>query len=253
MKTHASFKVPENLDLKVWRYIDFTKYVSMLSTSSLFFVRADMLDDKFEGTLPKKNIENRDLFYQNVSKQFGANGDGLEFRKKLNISLRRAAGISCWQLSEFESAALWKLYLKSNEGVAIQTTFSKLSEAVDLVVPDEIYTGLVRYTDYDTDEIDEEMVFDRFLIKRQSFDFEKEVRSMFLRLEARNTANAEERFENVVTPGETIRVDLGFLIESVVISPYADDWFFELVKSVTIKYGYTFPVIESKLKETPAY
>ena len=37
--------------------MDFTKYVSLLSTSSLFFVRADQFEDKFEGAATKLEKE----------------------------------------------------------------------------------------------------------------------------------------------------------------------------------------------------
>ena len=43
---HVYSKLPyekPELNTKLWRYMDFTKYVSMLSSSSLFFARADTL------------------------------------------------------------------------------------------------------------------------------------------------------------------------------------------------------------------
>lgn len=42
------YEVPDK-DSRLWRYMDFTKYVSMLSTSGLYFSRADSFDDHFEG------------------------------------------------------------------------------------------------------------------------------------------------------------------------------------------------------------
>ena len=49
---HVYSKLPyekPELNTKLWRYMDFTKYVSMLSSSSLFFARADTFDDFYEG------------------------------------------------------------------------------------------------------------------------------------------------------------------------------------------------------------
>ena len=40
-------------DAVLWRYMDFTKFVSLLEKSSLFFARADKLEDPFEGYLPR--------------------------------------------------------------------------------------------------------------------------------------------------------------------------------------------------------
>jgi hypothetical protein len=38
---------------KIWRYMDFTKFISVLDTQTLFFSRIDLLGDKFEGSVPK--------------------------------------------------------------------------------------------------------------------------------------------------------------------------------------------------------
>ena len=43
--------IPPPVDAALWRYISFTKFVSLLAKNALFFVRADRLDDRFEGTL----------------------------------------------------------------------------------------------------------------------------------------------------------------------------------------------------------
>ena len=43
----------------IWRYKDLAKFVSMLQTSSLYFPRADLLDDPHEGALPRKTVEKR--------------------------------------------------------------------------------------------------------------------------------------------------------------------------------------------------
>ena len=45
-------------------------------------------------------------------------------RRKKN---REEFAINCWHLNDHESAAMWKLYLKSNEGIVIQSTFTNLN------------------------------------------------------------------------------------------------------------------------------
>jgi hypothetical protein len=37
-------------ETRVWRYMDFVKFVAMLEHGGLYFSRADLLDDPFEGT-----------------------------------------------------------------------------------------------------------------------------------------------------------------------------------------------------------
>ena len=41
----------------LWRYMDFTRFLSMLDKGALFFARVDKLGDPFEGALPRANIE----------------------------------------------------------------------------------------------------------------------------------------------------------------------------------------------------
>ena len=40
---------------------------------------------------------------------------------------RDCTAVNCWHINEHESAAMWDLYLKSNEGIAIQSTYQKLA------------------------------------------------------------------------------------------------------------------------------
>ena len=73
-KEHPSFDSPPD-NAVLWRYIDFTKFVSLLDRKALFFVRADKLGDPFEGTLPDANVKALTEFYdtlpENRSKETG--------------------------------------------------------------------------------------------------------------------------------------------------------------------------------------
>ena len=53
------FHNPPPADTILWRYMDFTKFVSLLEKRSLFFARADKLGDPFEGATPINNIKAR--------------------------------------------------------------------------------------------------------------------------------------------------------------------------------------------------
>ena len=43
------FRKPKDLNSHIWRYMSFTKFVSILSRNELFFPQADKLEDTFEG------------------------------------------------------------------------------------------------------------------------------------------------------------------------------------------------------------
>ena len=61
------FHDPPPSDAILWRYMDFTKFVALLEMRALFFARSDKLNDPFEGSLPKRNIEAR---YTNLHPEF---------------------------------------------------------------------------------------------------------------------------------------------------------------------------------------
>ena len=53
-KEHNSFESIDD-NKKIWRYMDFTKFIDILENEALFFTRSDRFEDKFEGTLPIAN------------------------------------------------------------------------------------------------------------------------------------------------------------------------------------------------------
>ncbi len=53
---NAFFNSPP-MDAVLWKYLDFTKFVSLLDKNTLFFVRADKLGDPFEGSYSRMNIK----------------------------------------------------------------------------------------------------------------------------------------------------------------------------------------------------
>src|SRR4051812_7320569 len=57
---HESFDFPKNLRSKIWRYIEFSKYIAMLESQSLYFCRADQLGEAFEGSVPGGTVKNLD-------------------------------------------------------------------------------------------------------------------------------------------------------------------------------------------------
>ena len=46
------FKAPTDHDLPLWKYLDFTKFVSLINSGALYFARANQLLDPYEGSYP---------------------------------------------------------------------------------------------------------------------------------------------------------------------------------------------------------
>lgn len=249
-KEHTSFTSIDDNN-KLWRYMDFSKFIDILENNSLFFTRADKFEDKFEGSYPKGNKiewEKRQRGkYDDNFKEF-INWQSLVIKK-----LRKYTCISCWHANEFESDAMWKLYSQSNEAIAIQSSFGRLKKSFD----DEsknVYIGKVNYIDYDKECINESCLYNFVLNKRKSFIHEQEVRAVvgladFTQIKRPNCDLKE-------TPpdfGVNINVNLEELVEKIYISPLAPKWFADLVKKVIKRYGYDFEVNYSKLKENEEF
>lgn len=75
-------------------------------------------------------------------------------------------------MSEYESAAMWDLYLKSNEGIAIQTDYTSLFNILNNSDKD-IYLTKVVYSDYDETEFPITNLFYPYVHKRTSFSHEQ--------------------------------------------------------------------------------
>lgn len=239
---YTLFMSPENLDVRVWRYMDFTKFVSMLERRSLFLPVVEKLNDPFEGSYARANEVMRPLVYRHIKNEFNLSAGEMVQR------LRSFVAASCWHSNDHESAAMWKLYARTDEAVCVQTTFRKLRDAMGT----NARVGMVRYVDYETDWIPESNPLAPFLYKRKSFEHEHEVRALI------PPANIAEILRSpgveANKPGEWVPVDIAQTIERVFIAPNAPDWFLELVQQVTNRYEQgAVPVVRSALAREPFY
>ena len=83
---HPSFHLPTNPSAKIWRYMDFTKFVSLLETNALYFPRIDQLAILMS------------LHCGSKLKRFPPFIDPL-------IGIGQTIYASCWHCNEYESAA----------------------------------------------------------------------------------------------------------------------------------------------------
>lgn len=229
--------------------MDFTKFVDLMDTQELFFPRADNLGDPFEGSLPirsanyRKYVIDRLVDQEKIKKEYKG---AASLQKDAESALKEMA-VSCWHMNDHESAAMWKLYLKSDEGIAIQSTYSNLVKVLD-VSPISINIGCVNYIDYETQSINFGDAFAPYVNKRKSFEHEKELRAVIW---VKGYGNLE--LCGPLIDGIRVKVSLNDLIERIYIAPNSPDWILGLVQSVAGKYEISKNVIRSKLDERPVY
>ena len=145
---------------------------------------------------------------------------------------------------------MWNLYLKSNEGVAIQTTFENIKECFNQI-NENIYIGTVRYIDYDSDifSSDKSFAFNflrAFLHKRKSYSHENEYRAIIW-----DNGSSELKMLASNESGIYIPVDLNILIEKIIVIPDSEEWFIELVTEMMVIYKLNKEVVRSVLDEKP--
>ena len=248
-----SFRLPTNKDIPIWRYMDLAKYLSMLNSQGLFFPRATLLGDQFEGSAPRMIVFSREYIQANKATD-PALADWKDVPDTIFDQMRAMTKdsvqnylVSCWHMSEHESAAMWKLYSSSNESVCVRSTYRRLR----LCLPQCVFVGEVNYIDYDTQSFPARQMFNYIMHKRLSFSHERELRAIFWE---RSGDPESQPYKSKIEPsGLPIEVELPSLIEQVYVNPTAAPWFAKLVTDMTAKCGFSFPVSQSALASAPLY
>ena len=250
VEDHPIFIAPEDENIKIWRYLDFTKLISLLDTRRLFFTRTDKFNDPFEGSYPRLNVEARKYVSEDIpdeSKQIYL--DAMNNIKGINEQWPRYVALSCWHMNKFESAAMWSLYLKSNEGIAVQSTYIRLKKSI--IDNEKVFLGIVSYIDYDKDHIKGGNILGPFVHKRKSFEHERELRALVIKWP---TETGSLNFdEETIIGGVPIKVDIEELTEKIYVAPNAPKWFAKLVRTAIKRYGYDIEVIQSEINKAPMF
>lgn len=247
------YQIP-NTKSKLWRYMDFSKYVFLLSKRGLFFSSASNFDDVFEGA---KGIIQRkekwDEYYMDFFKSAIKNPPPgyicektseeidheaerlLEDLSSSGEKSRERVFINCWHENFVESEAMWKLYSKDiTNAICIQTTYESLYFALGR--NPAISIGRVNYINFSNHYAP---INDSYWYKRKAFEHEKEVRAII---------NSREKSCGLIVP-----IDIDLLLNNIYISPSAPEWFVDVVKEINEKYKVMAPVLQSTLNEKPFY
>src|SRR5579864_3674448 len=117
-RVDPDFSATADGSVRLWRYMDLAKLLSLLTREALFFSRVDLLGDPFEGSLTRYLQLKRERHHALLRKR----GKPIRLRAGASALVEtRIANtiISCWHMNDTESAAMWRLYVTGNEGVAI--------------------------------------------------------------------------------------------------------------------------------------
>jgi hypothetical protein len=142
--------------------MDLAKFVSLLSSQSLYFACPNEFHDPYEGLYPKSQVAAFSSMAQAQIDQAKLTRDKIiEQRPGVNVerlndtvqiladSLRRGFnevrlkfGITCWHKNQVESEAMWKLYSAAGQGIAVESTRGRLTDSIlekEHLVIDDVY------------------------------------------------------------------------------------------------------------------
>lgn len=224
---NPNIKLPDDPNTIVWKYLDLSKFLDLLLSKKLFMSRSDKFEDQYEGTFSEPT-------YEEIRKLAVDNPEFLNYYK----THRERVAISSWHINEYESFAMWQIFTKNNEGLAIQSTIGRLVKAVKPENNFDQYIGEVNYIDYKKEYIPFDDLFFPFLFKRKSFQYEREVRILS------DTSKSDIKLND----GLKINVDINQLIEKIYIHPKSENWYKKLVIELVERLGFGFEIEKSDLE-----
>ena len=133
---------------------------------------------------------------------------------------------------------MWQIFTQNSEGLAIQSTISRLQKALHPEHNFKQYIGEVNYIDYKKEYIPFDDLFFPFLFKRKSFQYEREVRII--------TDVTDGKIK--LNDGLKINVDINQLIEKIYIHPKSENWYKNLVIQLVKELGFDFTIEKSDLE-----
>ncbi|OGO61706.1 MAG: hypothetical protein A2Z36_03030 [Chloroflexi bacterium RBG_19FT_COMBO_48_23] len=245
---------PSDTSLVLWRYLDLAKLIGLLNDKKLHFARADVFQDRHEGSVTNSMIEALNV-------QFADRAKLPKTLSRFRKQVKENTFISCWCM-EPESEAMWKLYCGDNYGVAITVVYRDIETSF---INQGLVIAPVRYLNYQTEGFPQDNVLYPFFHKRLAFANEREVRivkwcsdQMPVGISVIGRPPTEEEIkehQSEVRRGEALKVERGTgisvefdvekLIRTIVVHPYAPEWYFRIVKLVVEKFT---PVLTGKVK-----
>jgi hypothetical protein len=240
-QSHPNLTIPD-ASVELWRYIDLSKFLFLLEHSALWFSRLDTLGDPYEGLPPRPLID--EMWSSANVAPASVRQHRIEIARHNTYAYgigREIIVVSCWHANPVESVAMWSLYSRIGEGIAIKTTLERLGNSFRNEKP-PVFGGLVRYVDFESFRpVGHRNVIDWATLKRTSFSHEQEFRAIVL------------TETGPLSSGVALPVDINTLIEAIYLSPAAALWLVELVRSICERYKVEAKVQQSDLLKHPAY
>lgn len=258
MEEHDTFNTPPDEQV-IWRYMSFSKFMSLISSESLWFARADTLQasDPMEGRVPEAQVEAniKHLRLLNLapmtdkegriifSPQQRAEQDAVMHMRREYFE-RYKTYINCWHISDVENFAMWRIYGEESNSLAIKSTVGDLRKALGESDNYRIFAGAMNYVDYSDPAIFKEPMpngFSKYLNKSQYYEYEKELRLIYWDIgdvsdlipnEVKYHIEPDESDVKEIPTGVKVPIDFKQLVNEVILGPDCEPWFIEMLQGL---------------------
>jgi len=226
-------------DIEISRYMPMPQFVGFLS-QGMFIPKATLFNDDWEG-LARLMVEGHSVKQE------------MDWAKEWTY-------ISCWYQSFDESMAMWNIYGKYSEAIAIHTRTKALMDLIEnssalKQFPKRL--NFVSYMDYKSypkplygSRVDGrtnrfkrhiyDKLLDEFYFKHRAFQHENEVRLCLV--DKKPMSPYEKNRESGILVNDAIEC-----IDMITLAPYSPDWYAEAVEDIVRKFGSNIPVERSVL------
>jgi len=249
---HPAFPQPADPHVVIWRYMDIDKFADILNHRRLYMARADLLGDDHEGTTPSAELDYWRILIDNAEtdEQRRIIQGNREQLSDFAREFRPTYYVSCWHMSPDENIAMWQRYVRSNEAVAIRSTYSTLRSLLD---PAVIQVGLVRYIDYEASRLPSFNIMELIMHKRHFFRDEREVRAVVWSMAPEPIRRAHiDPFLTLDRSGFLAPIDPPALIQAVVLHPKISNESALKISELSRAHGLPLPV-PSRISSTPRF
>ncbi len=254
----------EDMDLTVWRYMPFSKFVSLLVYQAIWFSKLSILQDQFEGMMPAATKEMMQAHDHELKKDFAPEHHWQfdEMASRNEQDSRDLLVVNCWFLGESESEEMWDRDGGNNEAVAIKSTVKQLIENIGVYHDKYTHIGKVSYVDYQTHKMTIYQASQgcerAFLKDVKQFQDENEIRIVTMNFKTKYCVSPEgtpykesdiqgKYMNNSNNDGLNVSIRFQPLISEIRVSPKADDWFLSLVNRIIELNKYEISVKHSEI------
>lgn len=248
--SHYNNDVPEPADdLVLWRYLDFPKFLDLLTTNTLKMPRASSMEDGYEGVLGEAATDAQLDAWKRRGEPSYLRHALWNRELKETFFWRERTYISCWNSFPTENAGLWRIY-GDDKGLAIKTSWKKMKDSLingDCV--DRVFYGRVDYKNFSTEGVNSGTYTDQYFSKRIEFSHENEFR--LVAHDASKDHNYNDEDLTAIPKFATVTCDLNILIDELIISPRLGGWVKGSVEEVCRQFGGDWRIVQSNLYEIP--